>query len=234
MSWLKLGLHLTSYYAFRVSLSNPAPNAPKSDVDAIEKPTLDVTLNSLCPPTLKNLLAIPALAEVAIVLALHYPSAESTRILEFLGYSPTSLWSEPPRLALAGAALAVLGGLARKWCYRTLGKHFTFQLALRPDHKLVTDGPYAIVRHPGYTAFFASCTGMLMLHATPGSWIRNAQALEPLRLGLAVVWPSLMLMAWSMLARRLSAEDQFLRKHFGKVWDDYAARVRYWLVPGLI
>ncbi|KAF9644887.1 hypothetical protein BDM02DRAFT_829359, partial [Thelephora ganbajun] len=40
----------------------------------------------------------------------------------------------------------------RLFSFRTLGRHFTYQLAILPSHKLVTTGPYAYIRHPSYVA----------------------------------------------------------------------------------
>jgi len=47
-------------------------------------------------------------------------------------------------------------------CYRTLGRHFTFQLSIKRNHTLVKDGPYAVVRHPGYTGYLLMVLGMLI------------------------------------------------------------------------
>ena len=51
---------------------------------------------------------------------------------------------------VVGSMLTAAGGLLRLWCYQTLGRFFTWDLAVRKDHKLVTIGPYSIVRHPSY------------------------------------------------------------------------------------
>lgn len=40
----------------------------------------------------------------------------------------------------------------RFWSMRTLGAHFTRTLCLREGQQIVTSGPYALVRHPGYTS----------------------------------------------------------------------------------
>ncbi|KAG1724487.1 hypothetical protein EDB19DRAFT_1834169 [Suillus lakei] len=41
---------------------------------------------------------------------------------------------------LTGTALIVAGGLLRWWCFRTLGRFFTFHLSVRKEHTLVTTG----------------------------------------------------------------------------------------------
>ncbi|CAG8663853.1 8171_t:CDS:1, partial [Paraglomus occultum] len=48
--------------------------------------------------------------------------------------------------------MILAGGLLRVWCFRTLGRFFTFAVVIQPDHKLIKDPPYSLVRHPSYTA----------------------------------------------------------------------------------
>src|SRR4051794_37745232 len=53
-------------------------------------------------------------------------------------------------LALTFGLLAAGLGL-RWWAIRTLGKFFTVDVAVHKEHRLVTAGPYAWLRHPSYT-----------------------------------------------------------------------------------
>ena len=73
----------------------------------------------------------------------------------------------PPPAILAGTLLAAAGGLVRAACYRALGPCFTFELAIRAGHRLVTRGPYARVRHPGYAALLFAVAGTAAWHASP-------------------------------------------------------------------
>jgi protein-S-isoprenylcysteine O-methyltransferase Ste14 len=45
----------------------------------------------------------------------------------------------------------LIGFLLRWWSIRTLGQYFTVNVASHKVHRLVTDGPYALIRHPSYT-----------------------------------------------------------------------------------
>ncbi len=63
--------------------------------------------------------------------------------------------------------LVILAALIRRECYRTLGHMFTFKVVLQRDHRLVTTGPYSVVRHPGYAAFITLVCGVIMAHAPP-------------------------------------------------------------------
>jgi protein-S-isoprenylcysteine O-methyltransferase Ste14 len=78
-------------------------------------------------------------------------------------------------------------------------------------HRVVDQGPYAIVRHPGYVGMITSVPASALVL---GSWIGFA---------IAVAYSLLML-------RRVIFEDAFLRANL-EGYTDYAQRVRYRLVP---
>ena len=51
-------------------------------------------------------------------------------------------------LFMVGWFFIVSGSLIRLASYRALGNLFTFELSIRKDHKLITSGPYSMVRYP--------------------------------------------------------------------------------------
>ncbi len=51
-----------------------------------------------------------------------------------------------------GTAIVVAGSLLRRHCFRMLGASFTGDVRVRPDQRIVTEGAYARLRHPSYTA----------------------------------------------------------------------------------
>ena len=69
-------------------------------------------------------------------------------------------------LYLFGVLLLAIGAAMRQVCYDALGRFFTFQLAVFKEHKLVTSGPYSIVRHPSYTALLIARTGLFMCRSS--------------------------------------------------------------------
>jgi protein-S-isoprenylcysteine O-methyltransferase Ste14 len=80
-------------------------------------------------------------------------------------------------------------------------------------HSVITSGPYCFVRHPGYTAaLLAAVTSGIAL----GSWISTFIA--PI---------ALVLLLW-----RTIVEDRMLQSDLPG-YADYAARIRYRLVPGI-
>lgn len=59
---------------------------------------------------------------------------------------PIPEWLRWLGVGLGAASLPLL-----IWVQHVLGKYFSYNLELRENHKLVTDGPYHWVRHPIYT-----------------------------------------------------------------------------------
>jgi protein-S-isoprenylcysteine O-methyltransferase Ste14 len=135
---------------------------------------------------------------------------------------------------LIGVLFAVMGGGIRIACYRTLGAHFTYDLTIRDKHKLVTTGPYAIVRHPSYVGVELLLLGVTLSEFTPGSWWFEAGLYSrPLGIGIAVIWSSILCFL-STLLLRAPTEDEMLRGAFGEEWEAYARRVPFWYIPGII
>lgn len=122
----------------------------------------------------------------------------------------------------------------RLYCFRTLGRFFTFQVTLRKEHKLIIDGPYRFVRHPGYMGMILGALGTLLWFGTKGSWIRECGVLASLA-GKVVV--GAFMTQWVgylyALLTRMPEEDGLLEKEFGREWEDWARNVPYSLVPGV-
>lgn len=108
-------------------------------------------------------------------------------------------------VALAGAVLALTGALLAAWAKTTLGRLFSTQLGVQQDHRLVTTGPYAVVRHPIYL-------GIIDFMA-----------------GSALYWNDLTLLIVATLfgfyfAAQLRIEERIFEAHFGAEWDAYRRR----------
>ncbi|KAG2341998.1 hypothetical protein BDR05DRAFT_976682 [Suillus weaverae] len=127
---------------------------------------------------------------------------------------------------ILGTALAVTGGLIRWWCFRTLGRFFTFQLSVRKGHHVVTTGPYAIIRHPSYAAGAMQVIGMVILHGSPTSWLRHSGVLDIPGLKLVVVaWLAQSTLLMINMVFRVSQEDEVLKSAFGDEWERWAKAV---------
>ena len=111
---------------------------------------------------------------------------------------------------------------------------FTFTCTVQPDHRLITHGPYAFVRHPSYTGIIMCVVGIVIAQGSPGSWLRESGMLTTLwGIFLVLVW------SWSMgtvclcVMFRMKDEDELMREMFGDEWTRWANRVKYCLIPGI-
>lgn len=129
------------------------------------------------------------------------------------GLAASTLTSTPVIAALAAIALGACW--LRFASMAALGDSFSTSLRTREGQAVVSSGPYAVVRHPGYLAngllFFS--TSLL----TAGS---------PLLTG---VWVVLFGAVWHV---RIRAEEAMMRAAL-PAYKDYCSRVRARMVPGL-
>lgn len=70
-----------------------------------------------------------------------------------------------PLVTLAGIALMVGGEVFRLYAIRSLGRYFTFVVALQPDQHVVEAGPYRLIRHPSYTGALVTLFGVCLAMA---------------------------------------------------------------------
>lgn len=111
-----------------------------------------------------------------------------------------------PVLAAFAVVLAWSAASFAFWAQRTLGKEWSFTARLVEGHRLVTAGPYAIVRHPIYAAM---C----------GMWIATALAVaRPWGIALGAI----PMLVGTMI--RVKSEDA-LRGAFGDTFETWATRV---------
>ena len=137
-------------------------------------------------------------------------------------------------LSIVGLGLVVLGAWLRRRCYQEMGPLFTAELAIRKDHKLITTGPYSVVRHPSYSGMLAVQVGLVCWFCSRGSWLRESGVLESTVGSVFFYGFGLYLGSTNMVGiSRMGMEDKLLRGAFGAEWDAWARRVPYRLVPGL-
>lgn len=84
----------------------------------------------------------------------------------FVGFLLAIIWTGAaiplfrPQVTSVGIALTVLGGVLRFWAMFTLGRYFTFDVAVRAGQPVVQSGPYRFVRHPAYSGTLLSLLGI--------------------------------------------------------------------------
>jgi protein-S-isoprenylcysteine O-methyltransferase Ste14 len=120
----------------------------------------------------------------------------------------------PTTIHLVGLTLAALGQLLSSWAV-IANKFFSDVIRIQIDrgHTVVSDGPYRFVRHPGYI-------GMILYSLATPVLLDSPWALIPG--GLTVL----------LIIVRTAVEDRTLLAELDG-YQDYAARVRYRLLPGV-
>ncbi len=114
-------------------------------------------------------------------------------------------------VAWSGIALFGLGIAVNIWAMATLRSLYTVRLDIQQGHRLVTSGPYRIVRHPGYFGFVLALPGM------------------GLALGsLALLAFTVAILAW--LVVRMREEEAMLVGQFGDEYRAYQRRTKR-LIP---
>ena len=179
------------------------------------------------------------LGEVAVIAALAYPSIISLPPTAYQTLCPSASHNASriqsiTLLFALGVFLAVCGSAIRVWCYSVLGRFFTYEITLRPGHKLVRRAPYSIVRHPSYTGLFLHCTGVAMVQFSPGGWIRECGVMRTNAGLLITVWIVVSAYATLSIWKRGPIEDELLRRAFGKQWDEYAHDVPWKFFPWIV
>ena len=114
----------------------------------------------------------------------------------------------------AGVALFVTGLLLRWRAIITLGRFFTVDVAIEPDHELIERRPFRMVRHPSYTGVLLAFVGLAL---TLGNWAALLAILVPI--GAAFI-------------HRMNVEENALSGALGPQYTDYMRRTNR-LVPFL-
>ena len=147
---------------------------------------------------------------------------------------PRSFGREHPlnyRLVL-GTSLTALASVLRSSSFKSLGHHFTYQLAILPSHKLVTTGPYAYIRHPSYIALPFIVSGCALSFTSQGTVLRGWIGESNTDGVVLSVLIGMLYVGWQFV-KRAEVEDQVLKEVFGKEWDEWAKAVKYRFIPGL-
>lgn len=113
-----------------------------------------------------------------------------------------------------GLALSAGGIAFALWAMRTLGEHYDLTLEIHGGHRIVREGPYAVVRHPIYTGLAIHSIGAML--AT----------------GNALFITGTLLVTFPVFVIRARVEERLLRDALGAEYERYAREVPM-LVPGL-
>lgn len=106
----------------------------------------------------------------------------------------------------AGILLMVAGLALAGWATVHLGRYWDVAISALPDHRVVDDGPFAMVRHPIYLGLVGFVVGATGAVADP--LVAFAAAVEV-----------------AVLVARARAEERFLTERLGEGYAEYARRV---------
>ncbi len=124
-------------------------------------------------------------------------------------------WSDlPSTLVYPGTMLVLVGAVVQAWAM-VENRHYEPRMRVQRDigHKVIYNGPYRIVRHPGYLGAIIQIAGAPLVLASYWAWIPAA--------GIATV----------MIVRSL-LEDRALRDEL-KGYIAYTRQVPTMLLPGI-
>lgn len=134
----------------------------------------------------------------------------------FVLWRPVPLTLSVPARVLAlalGVALCFPGLALYLWGTRTLGDMYKassgFGVSLNIEHRLITHGPFALVRHPLYLGLQVGALGGFLIYRT---W--------------TLVFVFVNFLGLLFRARR---EEEALAAEFDEAWDAYSQRVPFWI-----
>jgi protein-S-isoprenylcysteine O-methyltransferase Ste14 len=124
----------------------------------------------------------------------------------YILFPQTLAWAKLPItswLRLFGAFLAVVALLWFIWIHRSLGNNLSVRLRIKESQELITDGPYRLIRHPMYSAFFLLHLSVFFLTA---NWF------------IGVTWLAGLT---TIIFLRVKREEAMLLAQFGDKYSDY-------------
>ena len=162
----------------------------------------------------RSFLGLPAWAQIVLGLA-------ALVLLAAMGYwlwIPLPLVISPKVsaiLMMSGLAIFLVGCGLVLWARWALGAMYGVSTSdaaqLRAEHRLIQDGPYALVRHPMHLGYWLVLLGVTLIYQT---------------------WTPLLFLVMGIASfyRRARREDAALAERFGEEWRAYATRTKF-LIP---
>jgi protein-S-isoprenylcysteine O-methyltransferase Ste14 len=111
----------------------------------------------------------------------------------------------PDWVAWLGVALMAVGIALRIWANRVLGAYYTRTLRIQSGQRVVREGPYRLIRHPGYAGALLMWLGAIL---ATRNWIT-----------LVVVGVSVI----SVYLYRIATEERMLASALGGDYQSYMA-----------
>ncbi|TFK25235.1 hypothetical protein FA15DRAFT_639947 [Coprinopsis marcescibilis] len=223
--------------SYAVKVTTTAPHPPPTQAEQAPSNAFEGIIQVRSPRRVVQLASwAVSVAETASIIYLFtspsYSPSNPPSWLSYLGWTGDLSRVSFNATFLVGAFFACLGAYIRWSSYKALGHLFTFEMSIKKDHRLVKDGPYRVVRHPGYLALLLDLGGAFLAFSGPGSWARESGFLTSWTgRPLFIIASAIPIFITFGLIRRVPNEDEALHKAFGKEWEDWAKEVPYKLIP---
>jgi protein-S-isoprenylcysteine O-methyltransferase Ste14 len=114
-----------------------------------------------------------------------------------------------------GFTIALIGFALLQWAQTSLGRSWSDTPRMMKEQVLVTNGPYRVIRHPIYTAFFLILGSTFFISA---NWL------------VGISWISMTLLE---IFSRINFEENLMLEYFGDRYREYMKRTGR-LLPKLI
>lgn len=137
----------------------------------------------------------------------------SITIVFFFGKNGITLL--PDWFFYLGIPLMVAGIAFRQWAILVLGRFFSTTVKIISDHRIISNGPYRLIRHPTYAGSLLTLVGLGLASRTWGGTLVIAALF-----GLVYNY-------------RISVEEKALKAEFGQEYVDYAGKTKR-LIPFLL
>jgi protein-S-isoprenylcysteine O-methyltransferase Ste14 len=114
-----------------------------------------------------------------------------------------------------GIALMIGGIALRQWAIFVLGRFFSTKVTILSDHRIVTNGPYCVIRHPAYSGTLLTLVGLGLASRTWGGTL------------------AILILFGLVYNYRISIEEKELKAEFGEQYLDYLRKTKR-LIPFLL
>lgn len=122
--------------------------------------------------------------------------------------APTVLWWN-----WLGLLIFAAGAFIKLRAMQQLGEAFTPHVKVETKQKLVTDGPYALVRHPSYLGLILTYAGAALLFSS--------------KIGVL----ALIVLVLPTIVFRIKKEEELFSNRFGEMWNKYTGQTPMRLLP---
>ena len=113
-----------------------------------------------------------------------------------------------------GLGLIFAGVALRIWTRKAIKGLYSGVVQVQQDHRLVQEGPYRYIRHPGYAGFLLMALGISLAYSS--------------LIGLLAIF----ILFLPGLAYRMKVEEKLLKEHFGEEYLRYQGRTKK-VLPGI-